>query len=1061
MNTIPCPQCFELATFSKKRNQFYCSECEFAFETPTPQIEPQTIFLSYAHKSERVEDYDVSEELVWLIKDELEKDGHQVWIDHEGITAGAQWREQITNAILGHTHFLSFLSKRSVRDPGVCLNEIAIALGSGRQIQTLLTESEEAVRQPLTISHLQWHQFTDWKAIKEGQKSGPKGESWDAWFGGRMALIRENLSDVQQIKVSGDLQRLKDILSPRTFEADIIKSIDGFYGRKWLFEACEQWLNTSANRLFWLKGSPGIGKSSFAAKLVHQSNSAIVGFFKCEFQGSKSPEESASECIRTLAYQLAARLPDYRMKLLHQQLIDKEKIGKKTADDLFTYLITEPLNVSGKIPEATRLALVIDALDEAGRNDGTNALADLIYKHADKLPPWLGIIVTSRPEPYLEQQLGKFDATSIEGGTEQNLQDLRDYLNEKLDPSIEESKRSTVIDQVIEKSGGTFLYLKLIEKDKTLDLSKPDTLPTGIDDVFMRDFKRYYPNPKEYGQEAEPFLRLMAAAPGPLPPDLAKDLLRWSSRDITTKVTQPLGSLLQQKNGGLVFFHKSISDWLQDPKRSGLYQVNDTGAKELGDFLWKEFEKRDQSQWQSQVLDWLPALLPSTEYWNDAEQLQIFLIDLETYGQFQNALEVLKRQHILILEKYGIKSIEYYLSSEGLADGYLRLANYECAYELYEECITGYQEVHDTHSIKFAEVLTKLAACLKDMGSYDRVEGLYKKSIEIYSLNSETSNAGVAKSLRGLALFYWTKGQLSLALSTMKQSYLKYVEKSGKEDDEVIDALNDVATLTWTNGIYGDAIPLYGQVLDYYKQIYPDGHPKVAKTLNNWTLLMSDQGNTDLAHDTYLRALAIFEECYGSVHPCVAMVLTNLGNLILRSGQNLNQAESCYRRALDIRRAVSGAMHMETAGAMNSLANLLMSLDKLEEAEFLFRGSLQIYENIFGENHADTALALNNLANLLKKKKLFADSEVLYSRSFLACKAVLGDKHPRTLMAAYSLCVSIVESQKKELFKDKEYQRLEKEISLICGEKHPNTLIVKQGKDFLLENRCFVRDSYD
>lgn len=1061
MNTTPCPQCFELATFSKKRGQFYCSECELAFDPPALQIEPQTIFLSYAHKSERAEDFDVSEELVWLIKEELEKDGHKVWIDHEGITAGTQWRERITSAILGHTHFLSFLSKRSVRDPGVCLNEIAIALGSGRQIQTLLTESEEAVRQPLTISHLQWHQFTEWKAIKEGQKTGPKGEAWDVWFGERMAMIRENLSDAQHQKVAGDLQRLKEILEPKTFEADIIKSIEGFYGRKWLFEACDQWLNTSNNRLFWLKGSPGIGKSSFAAMLVHQSNSAIVGFFKCEFQGSKSPEESASECIRTLAYQLATRLPDYRMKLLYQQQVDKDKVSKKTADDLFTYLITEPLNVSGKIPEATRLALVIDALDEAGRNDGTNALADLIYKHADKLPPWLGIIVTSRPEPYLEQQLGKFESTPIEGGTEQNLQDLRDYLNEKLDPLIEGPKRTAIIDQVVEKSGGTFLYIKLIERDKTLDLSKPETLPTGIDDVFMRDFKRYFPNPKEYGQEAEPFLRLMAAAPGPLPVDLAKDLMGWSSRDITTRVTQPLGSLLQEKNGGLVFFHKSLADWLQDPKRSGLYQVNDTGAKELGDFLWKEFEKGDQTKWQAQVLDWLPALLPSTEHWIDEESLQNFSRFLEGYGKFENALTVLKRRHLLVSERYGIKSTEYYLSAEGLADRFLRLANYEDAHQLYEQCIAGYKEVPSVNSIKVAEILTKLAACLKDMGSYDQVEGLYKKSIEIYDLNSEVRNAGVAKSLRGLALYYWTKGDLPLALSTMKKSYINYVEKNREVDEEVIDALNDVATLTWTNGIYKDAIPLYHQVLDYYKKIYPDGHPKVAKTLNNWTVLMSDQGNFDLAHETYLKALLIFEECYGLVHPCIAMVLTNLGNLILKSGENLNQAESLYRRALDIRKIVSGAMHMETAGAMNSLANLFFTQERLEEAELLFRDSLLIYEQIFGENHADTALALNNLANLLKRKGLFSESEILYKRSFLACKATLGDIHPRTLMAKYSLRVSMVASQKGNLIEDKEYQRLEKEISLICGETHPNTLVVKQGKDFLLENRCFVRDSYD
>ena len=124
-----CPLCNELAefAFSKKISKYRCSECDEEFEElPKAPIDPQTIFLSYAHKSEREEDFDVSEDLVWLIKKELENDGHTVWIDHEGIRGGTEWRERITDAITSHKHFLAFLSKRSVRnDPNVCLNEVA------------------------------------------------------------------------------------------------------------------------------------------------------------------------------------------------------------------------------------------------------------------------------------------------------------------------------------------------------------------------------------------------------------------------------------------------------------------------------------------------------------------------------------------------------------------------------------------------------------------------------------------------------------------------------------------------------------------------------------------------------------------------------------------------------------------------------------------------------------------------------------------------------------------------------------------------------------------------
>ena len=93
-----CPQCGETANYSKRRSSHYCDECGLVFDAPKPAVEPQTIFLSYAHKSELKEDFDVSEELVLLMKSELDKDGHIVWIDKEGIHSGSQWRERITSA---------------------------------------------------------------------------------------------------------------------------------------------------------------------------------------------------------------------------------------------------------------------------------------------------------------------------------------------------------------------------------------------------------------------------------------------------------------------------------------------------------------------------------------------------------------------------------------------------------------------------------------------------------------------------------------------------------------------------------------------------------------------------------------------------------------------------------------------------------------------------------------------------------------------------------------------------------------------------------------------------
>jgi len=73
---------------------------------------PTRIFLSHGHDS--------NEELVRLIRADLEKRGHDVWFDKSEIRFGDDWRRAITGGILKSGRLLSFFSKYSTRNPGVC-----------------------------------------------------------------------------------------------------------------------------------------------------------------------------------------------------------------------------------------------------------------------------------------------------------------------------------------------------------------------------------------------------------------------------------------------------------------------------------------------------------------------------------------------------------------------------------------------------------------------------------------------------------------------------------------------------------------------------------------------------------------------------------------------------------------------------------------------------------------------------------------------------------------------------------------------------------------------------
>ncbi len=78
-----------------------------------------------------------------------------------------------------------------------------------------------------------------------------------------------------------------------------------------------------------------------------------------------------------------------------------------------------------------RQLIVIDALDEAGSASapgeaGRNPLVEMLARHAPRLPDWLGLVVTSRPESAVQTPLQGLNPFVLDTRTEANRADLRD-----------------------------------------------------------------------------------------------------------------------------------------------------------------------------------------------------------------------------------------------------------------------------------------------------------------------------------------------------------------------------------------------------------------------------------------------------------------------------------------------------------------------------------------------------------------------------------------------------------------------------------------------------------
>lgn len=578
--TSHCPHCSQSLT---QVGRFWiCPEHgQVTMETP---FVPMRIFLSYGHDS--------NVELVRCIKADLEKRGHDVWFDKSQIKSGQDWRRSITDGIIISNRVLSFLSKHSTREPGVCLDEIAIAIGvKGGNIQTILVEAEQEVKPPASISHIQWLDMHDWKERREAGE-----DAWTEWYQTRFAEIVAVVESDETRRFAGEIKALEDYLKPVSSNSRIFQLLKkGLVGRGWLVEAIEQWRNCPdrTSRLFWIMGAPGVGKSAFAAHLAHYGRDKTIAVQFCEYD--KPEQRNAHRIIRTLAFQVATRLPDYRKLLL--TLPELAELERKNPSELFDYLLASPLRhvIDGG---RERYLIVIDALDEAGA-DGRNELVEMLARNAPSLPDWIGLVVTSRPEFDVTTPLQGLSPFPMDAKTESNRADIRAYLRRELASQLEGHQDADwLVEQILTKSEGVFLYAERFCNDVQrgcLSLDRPEQFPQGLGGIFFQYFQRQFPNLEKFRKDVRPALRAILAAREPLPVGILQRIFKWQNEELCD-LTRAIASLFpittETGQAAIRPFHKSLADWLTDSSKADSYFVSVAeGHRMLADYGWEEYRR--------------------------------------------------------------------------------------------------------------------------------------------------------------------------------------------------------------------------------------------------------------------------------------------------------------------------------------------------------------------------------------------------------------------------------------------------------------------------------------
>ena len=874
-----CPYCADSAIVYKRKAALWdCQSCEKQFQGSAPEVgkrrlddraaRPKAIFFSYGH--------DENKELVMLFKNDLEKRGHQVWFDEKDIGSWDDWKGKITRGIDASELAIAFISKHSIRDPGVCRNEIAIAMNRFGEVYPILLEAGIEQDIPITIRHLQWPDLSQWKGIREGKL--PDAD-WDRWYEEKLLNLIE--------KIEGDATRFADetrvlieVLQPASFATKITQHVPGFIGREWLFEAYHQWVDHQPeSRLFWIKAGPGVGKSAIAANLAHRERAAIAASWFCDAKSSVLKDPNSA--LKSIAFQLALRWEDYRVKLLRKLELYasatndtceevRKELAKKTTQDLFLFLLAEPM--AGLIWREHKLVVVIDALDEATDEQGNNRITELISTELSSLPEWIGFVVTSRPEAEVVNRLGGFKPFAIDAEDPRNVADLRSWYKAHLGrrpelSALPEDEQLRIEDQLIERSSGMILYLKVAEeglKEGSLEVSGLEQLQAGLPGLYRRYYDSFQQRfGSDYEESVKPLLRLLLAAGGPLPEDLTCEVLGWNSEQFLV-CRNKIGSYAIETTDGYELFHKTLGEWLID-KSSGTFHLDRAlGRQMLADVLFKEVadEGSHLVRWRKPIQEWLPSWLPQLAQYQDPSLL-CRLVDI--FGWKNNSIprEIIEHAVNIQEKALGPEHMDTLETLDTLAVVHERDRDLAASEKLFRHTLSIREKTLGTEHPEVVRSLQNLARTIRKSGKHKELESIYRRILMIQEKNLGFQDSMTARSLRSLIRLLEANGDICASWMVLREQLERLEQSRGIDQEETIRSMQNLAVSLRDSGRLEEAEQLQRESMARHVRVHGEDSLEAATTYSAMGALLKLKGELTEAETQYRKALVIRERDLG------------------------------------------------------------------------------------------------------------------------------------------------------------------------------------------------------
>ena len=947
--------------YRKFHHIWECQNCGESFDPDERErmTEEINVFFSYAHDDEDFENGAVVVDRLKQLIEEKSGGKIKIWLDTYSIPRNKNWRELITSGIVESDRFVGFMSRKALRDPGVCRDELGIAVGSRYGIiSCVLLEGERTLNPPAEFTERQWIDLSDWK------KKRDEGEAeFERFLNDAADELIGILRDPETLRFNHEVKKLKESLGISA--VDEMTRIDELLkfkmtGRGWLEDRINTWLNDkNGSRVMTLYADPGAGKSLFSAHFQF-ANPNVIAALACD---SRSEEYSQTDKITDrLAYLIALRLPDYRRQLMH--ILTDKKTLTKTGHDRFNTLIATPLS---RVIDGERSAklIIIDGLDEAK----SGALAGFIRSYHDKLKTYIRILITARPERMLRRQLApsaEFSCTelNLDDYAEMNDADIRQYYEENLEDLLKDRTGCDIfMNRLVEASSGIFYYAFTILPQLRESLEKGEplesmTFPKGLNALLLETFLRKFGEPDASGsvEKYNAFVReplsMVAASPYALPLKTLQKMQGWTNARLEDFL-RPLETMLDLSGGFIRLFHKSFTDWLNDSEASAaFYAPQEDGIRSLAAACFKAFEQGAD--------------------------------EMDTY-ELANASRLLRSAGMKREYEQLTDSSEYTSALEKLAKAYAYDRQHDRAAELYLEYARIFKE-----------------KC-ENSGDPDQAH------------EAVWGNIYACRALSAMLDYTAAEVAANAALEIAEKFAKKYPDNAQMQRDLGVsyEKLGNIAKARYdyraAEGYYAKALEISERLAEKYPED-PYLQCDLSVSCNRLGGIAEARNDYKAAERYYAKTLEISErlaEKYPdepNLQRDLSFLYNDLGD-IAKARNDYNAAEGYYAKALEISERLAEKypedpnLQRDLGVSHNKLGGIAEARNDYKAAEGYYSKTLEICERLAEKypddpkTQRDLGVSHNNLGGIAEARNDYKAAEGYYSKALEICER-LAEKYP-------------------------------------------------------------------